>query len=158
MAEKCLKCNKKTEKGTGNLIQCDCCSKWEHQKCTYLKNVPDKSLSEIPYYCDVCAIKLQCTMKENLEMKQTIDEMKTMLQVMAEDMKNVRDELSNTSAKVNALDNAQWQSFMGTVLNEINEVKVEIRQLKDKEKTDEINSRLAKVTNELKNVTENIDG
>ena len=157
MAGKCLKCNKETDEGIGNLIQCDCCNAWEHQECTYLKEVPDDTVKVIPYYCDVCAIKLQCSMKENMEMKETIDEMKTMMQAMQKDMKKVKQELSNTSAKVNALDGIELKSWMGAILNEVNELKVEVRKLEDKEKSEEINNRLIKVTSELKNVANNMD-
>ena len=158
MAGKCLKCNKKYEKGIVNLIQCDCCNKWEHQECTYLKDVPETSLSDIPYYCDVCAIKMQYLMKENSEMKQTIDQMKTMMECMAKDMKCVKADLSTTSAKVNKLDSAQLASWMNYIADEIGELKGEIKHLKDKEKSDEIKNKLEKVTSDLKNVTNNMDG
>ena len=157
MEETCIKCKRTTVKDSNKWIMCDCCHKWEHIKCTYLKDVPNKCIGEIPFYCDICAIKLQCTMKENIEMKETINEMKSMMEILVKDMKIVKAEISNTSAQVNTLGTAELHSFMNAVMKEINGVKYELRTLKNKEKTEELNDKLEIVTSELKNVTNNIE-
>ena len=53
---------------------------------------------------------------------------------------------------------ANYESWMSSVHDNLNEIKAEIYQLKNEEKTKEISNRLETVTNELKNVTNNTDG
>ena len=152
--EECLKCKLKNGK---DWIQCDRCNKRTHQECTYLKGIAKKVVNEIPYYCDVCAIELQCMDNEIKELRDTIKEMRLMMRGMQRDMTYFRDEISNTSAKVNELDVEQMHNFMAMVHNEMTEIKGEIANLKDKEKTDEINNKLELVTSEIKSVVNNID-
>ena len=152
--EECLKCKLKNGK---DWIQCDRCNKRTHQECTYLKGIAKKVVNEIPYYCDVCAIELQCMDNEIKELRDTIKEMRLMMRGMQRDMTYFRDEISNTSAKVNELDVEQMHNFMAMVHNEMTEIKGEIANLKDKQKTDEINNKLELVTSEIKSVVNNID-
>ena len=162
MGENCKVC--KSDLANGKNIQCDNCNQWLHKKCTYLKEVQDKFLSKIPYHCDFCAIKMKCVLTENESLKDSIENMSSMMAAMAnkitqmnETMGHMNDELNITSAKVNALKSVEWYSWMTTVHQEIKEIKYEITEIKKVEKSDELKSKLEMVTNKLTTVSSNID-
>ena len=81
MGENCKVC--KSDLANGKNIQCDNCNQWLHKKCTYLKEVQDKFLSKIPYHCDFCAIKMKCVLRENESLKDSIENMSSMIAAIA---------------------------------------------------------------------------
>ena len=154
--DKCLKCKMGSEKDN-NWVLCDRCNKWSHQACTYLKDIPKKGISDIPYYCDKCAIELQCVDREMKELKELLEDMRNAMIETRKEVRNVKDDLSKTSAKVIALESVELESWMTAIHDDLSEIKGEITELKNKEKAEEINNRLEIVTSELKNVVNNVD-
>ena len=161
MPDMCIVCKSKNNKGLW--VCCDNCNGWAHKVCTYLKNVSDQCIKDIPYHCDYCAVKLHCVMKENHDMKDTIDVMRGMMEEMssnicqmADDMKILKDELTS-SAKESKRENSNLQSWMGTMQQELAEIKGEIIEIKKKEKSEELKNKIELVTSEIKNVANNME-